>query len=212
VEPLRGRMEEGGLGGRWSSLVLRGGSPPAVPLSSSASPALGGGGRWLGRCFGGLGLDLVHRGGGPGRRGRRRPCGGRRPWRAIFLFLAAWAAWRWRLKVAVAQGLLAGPSSRSQGEDLSLLALFFPLLDLGRGSPARRFRWLGRRVGAGDMVPGETLGRLCCPRRGRRYQRRSPSRRPRLRYLLPLTTTPLLGEIPWFPLRTTAALRRRSPS
>jgi hypothetical protein len=157
-------MEEGGLGGRWSSLVLRGGSPSVVPLSSSASSALGGGGRWLGRCFGSSGWDLVCQGGGPGRCGRRRAYGGQRPWRAIFLFQAARAAWRWRLKFAVARGLLAGPSSRSQGEGLSLLALFFPLLDLGHGSPARWFRWFGRRVGAGDMVPGETLGRLCCPR------------------------------------------------
>jgi hypothetical protein len=44
-------MEAGGLGARWSSMVLLDGSPPIVPLSSSASPALGGGGRWLRCCL-----------------------------------------------------------------------------------------------------------------------------------------------------------------
>jgi hypothetical protein len=59
-------------------------------------------------------------------------------------------------------GLLAGSCSRSQGEVFSLLDLFFPLLDLGPGSLARQILWMGRRVGVGDMVSGETLGR-CWP-------------------------------------------------
>jgi hypothetical protein len=157
-------MEEGGLGGCWSSLVLHGGSPPAVPLSSSASPALGGGGRWLGRLLWRLWLGP----GSPGRRPRTaRTASALRRAAAVACYLPL-PGRAGGVEVAVVgcggAGLLAGPSSRSQGEGLSLLALFFPLLDLGRGSPAPRFRWLGRRVGAGDMVPGETLGRLCCPR------------------------------------------------
>jgi hypothetical protein len=66
--------------------------------------------------------------------------------------------------VAAARGLLAGPSSRSQGGVFSLLDLFTPLLDLELGSLARWILWMGRRVGVGDMVSGrwktETGGSL----------------------------------------------------
>jgi hypothetical protein len=48
----------------------------------------------------------------------------------------------------------------------SLLDLFTPLLDLGRGSLARLILRMARRVGVGDMVSAETLGQLCWPRRG----------------------------------------------
>jgi hypothetical protein len=71
---------------------------------------------------------------------------------------------------------------------------------------------LGKRVGVGDMVMGETLGRLCCPQWGRRCQRRSPSRRPRWGIYRPSPPCLCWGEIPWFPLWTMAALRHRSPS
>jgi hypothetical protein len=85
------------------------------------------GGGWGAAC-GCPGWDLVRRGGGPRRRERRRPYGGRRPWRAIFLLPAARAVWRWRMKVAAARGLLAGLSSDLKVKASSCLICSSPCL------------------------------------------------------------------------------------
>jgi hypothetical protein len=104
------------------------------------------------------------------------------------------------LKVAAVQGLLAGPSSSSQGEGLLLCDLFVPLLDLGRGSPARRIRRLGRRVGVGDMVPGGNPWSALLSTTRTTLLAPFPFSEALLRYLLLLTTTPLLGRNPLVPL------------